>query len=671
MAAFEYCNFVESESTYPYTIQGARCYQDEVLIVDNGEFTILRTTPGGFECALTWDNSSMLNPLKSIYMSEIPLQVYAKYPVYREASEVLDERVVIESRRLLDPQFDGTVDEYFHTLVTRSPLGFNRAAFPTAILLGTTISSIARAATPIVVQSYDPTLENFLENAYIPMTTREAMIPKFKIEIKKAAFDVTLKSRQVSVDGFGTVTYGAEAIRLINDDFSAYQIDEPNDWFKDADDPATLRSLRDYYIPETGWYDMELVGGFTQTNHPPPYSAFTTFIFARYLVCSPERTTAAPALYVAAAQEGLGDVEDTYTAVGSAEWFTFQEVDETFNVSRPRVYLTKGRYGFWMLGQSETPNIPAPDLSTDYAYTDVSVELTITASDSRPVKVIDEQVCWLNSNFVFADATAHYALSELLKAIGARVQIRKEEGRLEMQLYTYNTLKINALDGVCYDWTNKVIGEEQTLEYAFETTKNMLIKWADDAQYEGGSDYLFHPLALSDEIKTYLQNTMISQGNGEFLADKYMVPALDYIGLKKESGAPQEAFNYSNKMRLVYLNGNAPDYNPDLYWDDLQGDLNVGLEIVKYRGARLCTIAEFEYSNLTTGIGSAFSTLLDALYRVIYIQVPMRLQPTDVGDLDFKKPIYLQQYNAYFALEKVQYGANGISKVDLIKLNLE
>ena len=64
------------------------------------------------------------------------------------------------------------------------------------------------------------------------------------------------------------------------------------------------------------------------------------------------------------------------------------------------------------------------------------------------------------------------------------------------------------------------------------------------------------------------------------------------------------------------------------------------------------------------------STLLDALYRIVYIKVPMRLTPTDMATLDFKKPVFLKQYNAYFSLEKLQYGENGVSKVELIKLNL-
>ena len=79
----------------------------------------------------------------------------------------------------------------------------------------------------------------------------------------------------------------------------------------------------------------------------------------------------------------------------------------------------------------------------------------------------------------------------------------------------------------------------------------------------------------------------------------------------------------------------------------------------------------FDYDNMADGIGANFKTLLDALYRIVYIKVPMRLTPIDVATLDFTKPIYLQQYKAYFALEKVQYGDGGVSKVELIKLNLE
>ena len=664
---FERCNFVESESAFPHEIQGARYYQDGILLVDDGVFIILRTTPSVFECALIWDNSSLLSPLKGIYMSEIDLGVYSKYPVYRPADTVLDERVIIESRRLLSTKLDGTLDEYFNTLVTRAPLGFNRGAFPTAIQLGRVISAIARAALPgAVVTCFDSSMEDLLENAYIPMTTREAEIPNFKMSIKKDFFNVTLKSRQVSDDGFGTITYGAEAIRLINDNFSAYQIDEPNDWYNAQDDPTNLRSLRDYYIPETGWYDLNIKGGFSQTA--APYSSFTNFIFARYLTCSAERTTTGPYLYVSAAQESLSDVEAAYTRIGDAVWFRFEEVSESFNVDRRRVYLTKGRYGFWMTGQSETPNQPLPDLSTNYNYSDVSVELTITASGGRLVKVKDEQFCWLNSNFVFGGATAHQVLSEIFKAIGARVQVVWESG-LELQLYTYNTLAQNAREGVGYDWTSKVLSEEDSMEFSFDTSKNMVLKWADDEQYEGGSDYLFHPLATSDEVKTFLQNTLISQGNGDFMADGYKVPALDYIGLKEKEGVT-ESYDYENKMRLVYLNGNRPSYYPDLYWTDLQGGLRVSSGGVKQSLSALCTTEEFAYFNIQ-GAGAIFKTLIDSLYRVNYIRVPVSLLPTDIARLDFKKPIYLRQYGAYFSLEKLQYIPGGISIIELIKLNLD
>ena len=79
----------------------------------------------------------------------------------------------------------------------------------------------------------------------------------------------------------------------------------------------------------------------------------------------------------------------------------------------------------------------------------------------------------------------------------------------------------------------------------------------------------------------------------------------------------------------------------------------------------------FDYANITDGIGANFKALLNALYKIVYIKVPMRLTPSDIASLDFTKPIYLQQYNAYFSLEKLQYGENGVSKVELIKLNLE
>ena len=121
---------------------------------------------------------------------------------------------------------------------------------------------------------------------------------------------------------------------------------------------------------------------------------------------------------------------------------------------------------------------------------------------------------------------------------------------------------------------------------------------------------------------------------------------------------------------MVIVKGERPSYKPDLYWIDLQGDINVRTNGVDSSYCALATTSKFDYSNTASGIGAGFKTLLDALHRVNYIKVPVRLLPTDLLNIDFKMPIYLRQYGAYFSLEKLQYVPDGVSKIELIKLNL-
>ena len=112
--ALGYCNFVESESVYPYSIHACRVYQDELLLIDNADFTVLRTTSTAFECAITWGNATLLNALKSIYMCEIPLGIYRKFPL-GGLTQPIDVKIYGEACFFQTQDNEGVLTDYYTT----------------------------------------------------------------------------------------------------------------------------------------------------------------------------------------------------------------------------------------------------------------------------------------------------------------------------------------------------------------------------------------------------------------------------------------------------------------------------------------------------------------------------------------------------------------------------
>ena len=96
-------------------------------------------------------------------------------------------------------------------------------------------------------------------------------------------------------------------------------------------------------------------------------------------------------------------------------------------------------------------------------------------------------------------------------------------------------------------------------------------------------------------------------------------------------------------------------------FDDFAVDQSIFIEM---------TDAFFDYNATNNGIGKYFTALLASLEQLVYIEMPMYLQPKDVANLQLRVPIYLRQYGAYFAIEKIKYIQGGTSTVELLKINL-
>ena len=647
-----YCNFIESESVYPYSIHACRVYQDELLLIDNADFTVLRTTSTAFECAITWGNATLLNALKSIYMCEIPLGIYRKFPL--GAPSAIDIKIYGEACFFQTQDNEGVITDYYTTF--KNGGGMWRDAVTGYKGISSVLEQILSRAG-LTYNFLNGTEQTNFEESYVIDTAKSATIPKFRLHAIRA--DATIDIGRWENDGDHVTEYK----RLYADDKEAYHVDEP--YPGQLDDPNVYHELRDYYIPQDGYYDLVLKISYTQNQVGQPdghggfiqQSSSVNIIFAGGQMALYDNGAG----FDRAVRSTEQDLNDTLDIRGDQTrmWIDADEVTDLI-ITKPKQFYKKGRHGLWLIGEG--------GLQTSYElarFTEVNVELTVTPYNGVEVDVVDEQECYLDHNFTYRDATAYEVLSQTLKAFGLMAQLDVNTSTLE--LYTYNTIAGKAATGEAVDWSDKVIGAEESIEYSLDLPQFLALKWKQEAQYDGSKDTEFEILSKTTGSVDYITNSIYSACNGmrTLPLESVSFPVINFIGRKQDTPTVRELTSYVSGAKLVKITGSYPYDGTPLY---IVEGFYVNID-----GAYLALADDsyFDYANTVDGIGANFKTLLDALHRIVYIKVPMRLTPTDMATLDFKKPVFLKQYNAYFSLEKVQYGENGISKVELIKLNLE
>lgn len=648
-----YCNFVESESVYPYSIHACRVYQDELLLIDNADFTVLRTTSAAFECALTWGNSSLLNALKSIYMCEIPLGIYRKFPL-GGLTQPIDVKIYGEAFFFQTQDNEGIVTDHYTTF--KDGGGMWRDAVTGYKGLGSVLEQILSRAG-LTYNFLNGTEQTNFEGSYVIDTAKSATIPKFRLHAIRA--DATIDIARYVDEESRVVEYK----RLYADDKEAYHVDEP--YPGQIDDPSYYHELRDYYIPQDGYYDLTLKISYTQNQVGQPdghggtiqQSSSVNVVFAGgqiYLY----QNQGGSLRVIRSTQPDLSDTIDI-RGDQTRMWIDADEVRDLI-ITKPKQFYKKGRHGLWLIGEG--------GLQTSYElarFTEVNVELTVTPYNGVEVDVVDEQECYLDHNFIYRDATAYEVLSQTLKAFGLMAQLDVNKSTLE--LYTYNTIAGKAATGEAVDWSDKMIGTEDSIEYSLDLPQFLAFKWKAEAQYNGSKDTEHEILSAKEGAADYLTNSIYSACNGMYNRPEEVIsiPLINYMSRKQDNPSVRELVNYVSGAKLVKIIGNFPYDGTPLYSDSSTYNHIDGAYLA------LADDSFFDYANTTDGIGANFNALLNALYKIVYIKVPMRLTPSDIASIDFTKPIYLQQYNAYFSLEKLQYGENGVSKVELIKLNLE
>jgi hypothetical protein len=585
-------------------------------------------------------------------MCEIPLGIYRKFPL-GGLTQPIDVKIYGEACFFQTQDNEGVLTDYYTTF--KDGGGLWRDAVTGKVEVNKVIKLILSRAG-LTYSIIDATAGANFDESHVIDTAKTATIPKFRLHAIRA--DATIDIGRWENDGDHVTEYK----RLYADDKEAYHVDEP--YPGKIDDPSYYHELRDYYIPQEGYYNLTLKITYTQNQVGQPdghggtiqQSSSVNVVFAGGQMTLYDNGAG----FDRAVRSTEQDLNDTRDIRGDQTrmWIDADEVTDLV-ITKSKQFYKKGRHGLWLIGEG--------GLQTSYElarFTEVNVELTVTPYNGVEVDVVDEQECYLDHNFNYRDATAYEVLSQTLKAFGLMAQLDANMSNLE--LYTYNTIAGRAATGEATDWSDKVIGAEESVEYSLDLPQFLALKWKQEAQYDGSKDTEFEILSKTPGSVDYITNSIYSACNGmrTLPLDVIGFPVINFLGRKQDTPIVRELTSYVSGAKLVKITGTYPYAVTPLY-------VKEGL-YVPIDGAYLALADDsyFDYANRVDGIGVNFKALLDALYRIVYIKVPMRLTPTDVATLDFKKPVFLKQYNAYFSLEKVQYGENGSSKVELIKLNL-
>lgn len=97
---------------------------------------------------------------------------------------------------------------------------------------------------------------------------------------------------------------------------------------------------------------------------------------------------------------------------------------------------------------------------------------------------------------------------------------------------------------------------------------------------------------------------------------------------------------------------------------DITQELNTGEIVVKGQ------VMTMEVWNGFSGFQSndSYNYLQEIIRKPFVIQEYIRINEFDLLNLDYTRPVYLEKYNAYFAIVSIQRDANGKCKCELIKL---
>lgn len=229
-------------------------------------------------------------------------------------------------------------------------------------------------------------------------------------------------------------------------------------------------------------------------------------------------------------------------------------------------------------------------------------------------------------------------------------------------LSEFSDLQINKMQGKVYDWSSRLIVSDS--QQSTDEIQPVPGNYAQKNYY----------LMKNEEIDSYGAPVMPSRNEDAFRS-RYACLRINDENLDRHSTVINlpyyGAFRTHGKRHLLYT-GDTQDYwtISDDSWSAHEAKPMLGL--FKYRQTankgNMISIEIWQYKHdLLLEYG--FYYLQQILATPLIAKTHMRLNVLDLKSLDYSKPVYIEQFNSYFAIEDIKMSADSnISEVSFIKL---
>lgn len=251
------------------------------------------------------------------------------------------------------------------------------------------------------------------------------------------------------------------------------------------------------------------------------------------------------------------------------------------------------------------------------------------------------------------------------------------------------------------DWSHKILKREEDVEVKFScdslsslAQNNYYLMSNDDVdsfgreyEYEYGKDRYAHSymnVKVQSDILPKTSTIIKLPFTGKFIANKsltkwYTGETTDLWKLSRDEERSVEDFHQTSINKATPVIGtltlqetwhDVSEVIPE--YDDPYDDRPTG-ETTVYRYLRGKMLTGFKVWQFPKDIASdlVYAPLYAVLNRPYEIVEDMCLSEVDLLKIDYTKPIYIEKYNSYFVVSKIEHNIDGISKVYLLRLDMD
>lgn len=231
--------------------------------------------------------------------------------------------------------------------------------------------------------------------------------------------------------------------------------------------------------------------------------------------------------------------------------------------------------------------------------------------------------------------------------IGGGFPVVEDDGRITIR--RYSDIRRNRDSGNVYDWSDRLAVGEPKIAYTMKDfAKKNFYRMKHETEDDEGETY-------NDDV--YSSEKCVIEIHNDMLDESKTVITLPFYGRYTRQGTNHNVVTGDGMKLWKYENGvyEACEGNPSLMTLEMQnGDYKE-----MYMGARVWTFEEqpsMDYARRILMYGRTLS-------------VDIRVRLLDMMQFDYTKPVYIERFNSYFAIQSIEWTVkNGTFKLNAIKL---